>query len=688
MEVRRQEQAAPSPKKKRKLSVHDVYSPYVTDIILSKEKKDQFLTIERELAKTIDHLLPLREEDLPTIIHDFYAMAASTSVITSDVLYRNTIINIVYTSTPLITYIHRFFGRKKSCVQRDNLILYALTRLIERLILLTNPFDPEESQPVAMIIRQNPPLSHPFPSHHDDQLRYKGKIRERYGLDLADILMQFGGNPDQFLLHIILLTCLTSLDYVRHESCPSNVEDSWFWTIKNLVANTEEGDWKMFMGSAKYGLGVDRDARLVRLQTYHPDSYLPFEPVNNIGYNYDAYIHRLGESVQYSIHGEITKALYLDTAACNSALVRYPLKVRYPHKALRQIQDGFRTMRIMKKQIDEAYAAFTSADFVDKDLETEFRQGGTKLYTSKKADRIIVRHEILADLSHYINMVYSVRGMLFMSVKSDVAFSVILEKRVSDFVFGILTSGHIEFDFPAARRIYQLLPEKMDNQLLALGVSGKYTFFEYMGRCSLLVGLRKNDRIDESYWSLCGLEKKTKGGMILRMMVLLSLDLNVSPGSFIINKSKRDVAYAPILSENDNFYNFSNICLGQYHRALLGDVHDVNETGETLLKINDMKYMWREVAPSDQYIGIGSDFDTAIICRCVLGLIKANTHMLYSVIRYNQYRFGRSAKPLMGCMNKVNWRCNEEIEMYQKFVSRVEGLYDASVDLYNKFWNK
>ena len=688
---KKNEQQQQQEEEEQKLSVHQTYGWYLTDIILSHEKKDQFARMERQLAKNIDDLLPLREQDLPSIIHDFYAMAASTSVTSSNLFYRNTIINMVYTSTPLITYIHRFFRPKKRSVKRDNLILYTLTRLIERLILLTHPFDPDESQPVAMIIGQHPPLAHPFSGHHDDD-DYKESIRERYGLDLADILTHFGGDPHQFLLHIILLTCLTLLDYVKC-SRGSKVEDCWFWTIKDLRENTEEGDWKMFMGSAKYDLGVDRDARLVRLQTYLPDDHLPLVPVNHIGYNYDVYIHRLGESVGNGIHLAITEALYSDTTACNSALVRYPLVARYPKTALRNILDGFKIMLSMKKRIDSAYAWFVCADYVDYSIRVDFQRGGVKV----NSNYIEGFH-----LSAYPRNTYFIRGIPYRRMKNKAAFWFILERRVSDFVFGILSSSHKTYEFPGGDKVYRLIPNTINNHSILIGGTNAWILYDgnepYFSReYALFVGMNDCDYWTNNYIYLKVLDKKEIGWMIVRFMVLLCLDLDIDPWTFIVNRKKKSVLYCPFLFD-DITYSLSTVFSENYHGALLGtrDVSWVDGSLSydytrviTTSKCTDMKHMWTEVASPSSYFGIGSDFDTAILCRAALGVIRANTHILYAIIRHNEQRFGMSKKPHRGCgIKKVNWRWKSDIEMYQNFVNRVCGLYDASVDLYHFFGNK
>ena len=101
--------------KTKNISVDSVYGYYLT-LILSEKKKSQFLEMEQELKKIVDRLLPLELHTLQSVTFDFYALAGSTKVCIyhdshpisdSTDFYRNSIVNIIYSCTPLITYLYR-----------------------------------------------------------------------------------------------------------------------------------------------------------------------------------------------------------------------------------------------------------------------------------------------------------------------------------------------------------------------------------------------------------------------------------------------------------------------------------------------------------------------------------------------------------------------------------------------------
>ena len=686
----------------RQKYVHYLYTSYLNEHILFNDKKDQFLSMVDQLKTNVDRLLPLSIDRLSTITFDFYAMVGSTAKYLNQ-FKSNSMINMVYSSTPLITYIHTFFNSSETSAQRDNLTLYMLTRLIERLILLMNCF--EDSPQVDLIIGKESLLPHPF--SEDAQETYAEKIRERYGLDLSHIVNEWDGNQNDLLLYVILLTSLTSLENTMWPP----YENSTLSKMMDLEQKSEEYKWKMFMGCERYHLGVvDRDAKAVRLRVCQPEDDAYLLPINHIGYSYDAYLHRLGERLNGKIHQKSTIYLWRRTTKANSNLETYPMFEKYPRNVFQVILDGFTRFNDRKDYIDNTYDAFVAADFVQC-LEEDFQRCGVKIIDLACPWDTIS----LLDESH---PTYQIRDTVYKRITSDAAFGLIIERKISSFLFEMLDEN-IRFGFPHEFDKVELFGHgKLINlsRFLTLGSTSTVTMYERIkykdiGGWRLLVG----SSICDEWASYTHIVKEGEiAALIVRLMGLLCMDLEICPENFMVNVTHGCVVYVPssrsrwrsprpaFAAINDN-----------YHAMLMGDAgcsfksgqlvcskengqkeeeeeqeeeHSTSRTTTNLNNSSMMKYMWKTGCPSSDYLG-ESDLHTAFLCRGILTLIKANTLMFYHVLHYNQRRFLFFQKPRKTCTKKVNLQCPDEMEKYQNFVNRVHGLHKASVDLYNFFFS-
>ena len=102
---------------------------------------------------------------------------------------------------------------------------------------------------------------------------------------------------------------------------------------------------------------------------------------------------------------------------------------------------------------------------------------------------------------------------------------------------------------------------------------------------------------------------------------------------------------------------------------------------EEIDNYGEMRYMWRRVKES-KYHGVGSNYDTAILCRVIIGLIKANAHTLYDIVYYNRQKFlSKVRKPHPRSLDDLRVCDSSE----EAFLGRIEGFYSASIDLYNYF---
>ena len=658
------EHAYPTPTKKYHGNVN-VFRPYL-NLITDHQKNEQFVLMETEIGKNVDPLLTLKEANLPNILHDFYELLGNEK-------HRNTQVNIVYSCTPLITYIHKYFNPKETSETREMVTLYMLARLMERLILLIQPF--ETSPEVHMIVGKDAPRlpNPPFEEESNVGGRYRQTMREMYGLDLTDIIVRWGlGNANDFLIHVMTLTSLTALDYY-----PSSY----------LEERTNEGAWKCHMGIAQYNLAAyDRDTRTVGEATYEPYNR-PIEPINQVGYSLDAYILLMGDLVKLNHNAPkqiVTNALLRKREVLNGSenLRQYPLFSVFPNDILESILGGFQSILAMRKLVERRYQSFVTTDTVDYTVEAAFR----------KADMIMMRKSRTGYPSYYsLNKVYSI-----LPNPSLCSHNVVLEKRVSAFVGRLLW-----FLFHP--------DEEWDEASFTVGATRVLTIYDdvlsggskYDGEDTLLTVYSVTDEWSQppgrgAYPSgrvtikeaLDKLNETKRIQLLLRCVVVLALDLTIFPfrsinrlmKSFMVNVTMESAAYAPFMSSGGVFASQAYATLDgriNYHGALIGDNRyrlvdgRMKRTPQNIFiqRVNgftDMKCFWQTPDTSDaHFIGIGSNSKTAMHCLMILSVLRSHANTVYDIVQFNDTRF----------LGRVR-------ESRDQFLKRIEGLFTACQDLH------
>ena len=674
-------------------TLRHIFDLYLTNVVFCEKKKEQYLILEKQLKKIVDKQLQLDENELSIIVYNFYAMVGTMDRFDEDYC-RHSILNVVYSSTPLVTYVYRYFDENVSCIEMKNLTLYMLARLIERVILLTNSFD----DLVVYSIINGDGLPHPFTGN---PYEYEKKIR--YHVNLVDIIARWGGTDHDFLIHVIFLTCLTSFDYHWHESITygPEINDRWFWKLSNLQEMSEKGQWLLFMGSAKYHIGVDGDARFVRAQMYDSDGLLHPSPANYFGYNYDSYVNRLGVT-EIKPPGHITRWL-MENSAFLCKLRFYPLIVKFPENAMTATLNYFEYIYDIKRNIDDGYDKFIYTNELE-NLEKKFLGYRIQFTTNPE--------KVLEELNN--NYDIRIRNMSFQQINKAVALNMSVERRVSNLLFDILDNPKLFFDFPNSKSINKFTPHERNYSSIILGYIKNHWLYQEMTFSfwyeeNFFIGYANNDK-----WSykLDHLAETERCVLIIRSMVLLCLNLyNTKNACFVVNSISGMVEYVP-----ETFFDVFNVFSRNLndHGALLGNnryiwvgnnlVYDCNRAYyET-----DMEYMWNETdnlkknkinskndalitssqREEDMYYGIGSNYDTIGICRVVLKLIQINAHLIYEILYCHKlmYSAPRSSS-IEPHPYRVNWRCKHDLSGYKRFVERVSGLYNASVDLDNYFQN-
>ena len=596
------------------------YKDYVR-LLTSHEKNVQLAMLEAEFKENVDTLLPLTKSCLPRVTEHLYSLLGwgYSAKNYSDVTH-NTVLHFAHASTPLITYIDTYFNHERCYIVRDNLTLYMLIRLVETFILLTHPSKEEASQ----IICGHGTLHHPFINEKSVQDEgYSRELEKRYDLDLRAIRKAFiYGDDNDFLFHIIFVTCLTAIDYYPHYYSRFSVDtqkpEDWFW----------RRDEYSHMGINIYGQIVPYLTRYHRAQN-------PLHLPNEFGYSLDIYLRRIGRDPSKSRYRTKLRLEYFNISA-------FPIFKMYTISFMQTFFKELRAVHKFREEVMESYRIFLKAD-------------GIGLWRQKSHSVQIASVESvwwLRDLKEEGTPWYVGPDLAYVKLSDRrVARDIILERRVSSLV------ALLSQDLPDLYTYFSLHTFTSDTFTFddenSLQIDANYSY----------VGCNSNDT-----WVSdrdAALEVVSNDYFFaLRCMVIIALGLTLNEcteetplGSFLVNKTRNALVYfpstkRPISHVRDPYRDF---LIGSSRYPLRNRIHPLSFLWDMeLMKKVYRGYIWK----------MGNSF-TANICSLFLGLIRANIKMMYDLVKSTHERI------LYG----------QPLEEREEFERRVNGLYQAALEL-------